>query len=171
MLLLSKLEDEIFQGLVFDTFTVAWFLHLLRRSLYRLCCACFASLCIQLHFIRQQCDRIRYNLHQAEQLPKANVYGSTNVPLVLFPELTLNSMSSFLYFSKYTEARQKSLLFKEALVYMASFLMLVSLLTPNTLKMLISKAVFPAIWGFIFPACLCGVKSIYKYHHCKHFKA
>lgn len=31
-LLLSKLEVEIFQGLFFDTFTVAWFLHLLKKK-------------------------------------------------------------------------------------------------------------------------------------------
>lgn len=32
MLLLSELEEEIFQGLFFDTFTVAWFLHLLKKK-------------------------------------------------------------------------------------------------------------------------------------------
>lgn len=38
-LLLSKLEVEIFQGLFFDTFTVAWFLHLLKKKKVYIACA------------------------------------------------------------------------------------------------------------------------------------
>lgn len=39
-LLLSKLEVEIFQGLFFDTFTVAWFLHLLKKKKNKVYIAC-----------------------------------------------------------------------------------------------------------------------------------